>query len=232
MIDIVIFSDDNGIKEIIINNLSNDFNLKINQFSKAKKVHKYLQTNNPQLIIADVTYTDNSAFIEFLENNTSNFPLILIMDDAENIPLEKIRKVKPYIFLSKPTHSYTILSACYAILDNNFIKKRGKKNIIVKSKGKFINLQLDSIQYIVSQGNNCKIYLKSKSYEVRYPLSKFQSDLNHPYIIRSHRQYLVNIKKVSKLDVKNNKIYIDEVELPVGRLYKKLLKTSIKSHIT
>ena len=36
MIDIVILSDDNGIKEIIKNNLLIDFNLKITQFSKSK----------------------------------------------------------------------------------------------------------------------------------------------------------------------------------------------------
>ena len=89
-----------------------------------------------------------------------------------------------------------------------------------------ITFNIKHLLFIKSEGNYIEVFTRTnneiKTQFYRASIQKIEDGLvNYPYVIRSHRTYLVNIKKIShtKGNARNYHLYFDETELniPVAR---------------
>lgn len=80
-------------------------------------------------------------------------------------------------------------------------------------------VDLTGIEYILAFGNYSKIYMTNRQpLVVGTPLKEIESLLNQDSFIRIHRSSIVSVLKIEK--IKDNIVYINNINLPVGKLYR------------
>ncbi len=81
-------------------------------------------------------------------------------------------------------------------------------------------LYLQEVQWISGEGNYTTFITSSRKFVVKISLKKTQRLLPEAFFVRVHRNYIVQLSKVSKIDTSNNLIFIDSQMLPMGRTYR------------
>lgn len=102
--------------------------------------------------------------------------------------------------------------------------------IFVPGDGKsaWIKITLEDIMYIKSDSNYLHIVTEQKEWMSYMTMDSISQELPKKYFYRIHKSYIVNIRKVAKVDPQT--VYlISGTELPIGRSYKnELLDRIIK----
>lgn len=80
---------------------------------------------------------------------------------------------------------------------------------------------LEDIIYLEGQGSYTCVHAADDNYLFRKTLRDFQYLLDH-HFVRIHKSYIINIKSVTKLKVKE--VVLDDVVLPVSRSHREELK--------
>jgi two-component system, LytTR family, response regulator len=93
--------------------------------------------------------------------------------------------------------------------------------IIIKQGYDKHKIALAEIVYLEAMKDYTKIVTATKNYLVLETFTNMQQKLSPDKFIRIHRSYIVNTNKITL--TKNNKIYINDFELPVGKIYRKAL---------
>ena len=94
--------------------------------------------------------------------------------------------------------------------------------LLIKQGHEKCKIQLQDILYVEAMKDYTRIILPGKQYLVLTTLSALQEKLPPEKFVRIHRSYLVRRDKVTR--VKGNKIHLANTELPVGKMYRNVLK--------
>ena len=96
----------------------------------------------------------------------------------------------------------------FNLVFNRIIKEINNKYLyIIEKRDEKIILDLKEIYYIESFGRKIVVHTKNKSYECCNSISKEEKKLKSNGFIRTHRSYLVNMKKIYR--IKNTEILLD-----------------------
>ncbi len=99
-----------------------------------------------------------------------------------------------------------------------------QEDIWVKISDNWIKISIHDIDYVQSYGNYTKLFLTGKKQLlVNSTTAHFEENLPSPPFLRVHKSYLVNMKKISSINL--NSVRISEIEIPIGRTYKGYVKT-------
>jgi two-component system, LytTR family, response regulator len=101
-------------------------------------------------------------------------------------PIERIRL---YMALEK---------AKKAIQLENNLNKEALNKIAIKSNNSFIYLSIEDIFFIEKEGRKCIIHTTNNQFETTQSLQELEEQLPF-YFYKSHRSYLINIRKVEKI---------------------------------
>jgi DNA-binding LytR/AlgR family response regulator len=103
-----------------------------------------------------------------------------------------------------------------------FEKEQESGVLLIKQGYEKCKLQLQDILYLEAMKDYTRIVVPGKQYLVLTTLSSMQDKLPPEKFVRIHRSYIVRLDKITA--VKGNKIFLPSAELPVGKLYKNVLK--------
>ncbi len=103
-----------------------------------------------------------------------------------------------------------------------FEKEQESDVLLIKQGYEKCKLQLQDILYLEAMKDYTRIVVPGKQYLVLTTLSHMQDKLPPERFVRIHRSYIVSLDKI--VSVKGNKIFLPSAELPVGKLYKNILK--------
>lgn len=98
--------------------------------------------------------------------------------------------------------------------------------MIINKKSNIFFIKLDNIWYIEKFGNKTIIKTSNEEFEIRLSLKDFINILPD-YFMKSHRSYIINTKKILKLQyIKNDsyKVFYDNNELDYAFSNKKNIK--------
>jgi len=90
----------------------------------------------------------------------------------------------------------------------------------VKSSNLYHRLETEEIEWVQSEGNYCTIQLADKRFVVKMSLASILEELAIYEFAQVHKRYIVNKEKIEKLDLSNNKIFINGNTIPIGRTFK------------
>jgi len=99
-------------------------------------------------------------------------------------------------------------------------------NIPSKNKNEIININLNNLLFIRAEGNYIEVYTKNDKQVIknlyRVSIQTIENELkNFPYIIRTHRSYVVNIRNIehSKGTARNYLLFFSNINesIPVSR---------------
>lgn len=179
----------------------------------------------PDLIIADI-YLDNRNVCDYLNKKFESTPTLFISNTQEEVILNKTHSFQMSTYLVKPFNKFAFISTLNYLAES-FIKKNSKF-LITKTNNKTPKkIFFNEIDYIIAEGNYCIIFLNNgKKIAKKISLTKFLSLLDTRFR-QINKNSVVNLNAISKLDYLNEKVYIQNQNFPIGRVYKKILEEVI-----
>lgn len=103
------------------------------------------------------------------------------------------------------------------IVENKTIENL-ESNIVLKQDGALVKVQLNAILYIEAYGNYINIYTRKKKFTIREKMHEIENKLPSHLFVRSHKSYIVSLNEISKIE--GNRIFIDDKEIPIGKVYR------------
>ncbi len=217
-------------------------------------IRNYYKLNNKIVCTID-TYSFAETFIEEFYNSPNKYDLLFIdiflnnkngfsiaekikKDFAINIVLYSSSKdfaiegysIDIFGYLLKPLNSNKLFS----LLDK-FHKENNNKIIQLKTNGKMDLIKIKEIIYVESKARKVLFHLDNneiKSYY--YSLDKIQELVDSPVFLRTHKSYLVNMKKITKIQdthfIVTNGDFVQIKQKAVKKIYQEYNNFILKEH--
>ena len=132
-------------------------------------------------------------------------------DNAEVIG--KAISTLPYSYLTKPFKNADLIASVEIA-----IRQSGKKSIpkISVKDGEYnVELPIDEINYIASEGNYLLFHTDKNIYKSRSTIRQVLEELSEITFVQVHRAYIVNKTKIEKYNLKS--LIIKNTEIPVSK---------------
>ena len=189
----------------------------------ALEAFEYLNTNRVDLIFLDLNMPKLKGF-EFLKI-LPNPPKVIVTTAYKEHALEGF-ELNVSDYLLKPFSFERFLKAV-----NNAISTPVKtqvqtsvsiehksKSIFIRSNKKYIQVEIDAIQYIEASGNYTKIITTTDTITIREKVSYVLELLPKEEFLQVHKSFAVAIKHIKSIE--GNRIFIADHIIPIGKLYK------------
>lgn len=197
---------------------------KISSCSNPLEALEIISCSKPDVIFLDIEMPGMSG-IEFLrkKNHTSAMP-VLISSHPE-FALEGF-ELEAFDYLLKPVSSERFAACAFRLRD--FYQMRTKafafdteqenNFIIIKQGYDKYKIGISDILYLEAMKDYTKIVTTDQKYLVLSTLNGIIEKLPVEKFVRIHRSYVVNKNRVDAFQ--KNKVIIQAIELPVGKLYR------------
>jgi two-component system, LytTR family, response regulator len=197
-------------------------------FNKPMDAMLYIQQHEIDLVFLDIQMPGITG-IQFIQS-LSQKPMYILVTAYEKFALEGYN-LNVVDYLLKPVAMDRFVRACNKAMEFFRLKqaadqsKQGavsseQKYIFVNADYKLVKVEFDDIIWIEALKDYLKIHLRNnknplvtrmsmKSIEEQLPVSEF---------IRIHKSYIISKSAISA--VKKTSVFINDMELPVGELYR------------
>lgn len=173
-------------------------------------VHFFKSEQLPILFLSDVNSSDTLS----IKDNNTIFGYVL-----EPIVANNLGSSLEYALRKLSGNKVTEQTEATLIVGGNlFVKKR---NLLCK-------IPVKSIFYIESDKNYCTLVTKREKYVLKISLSKFVQHFSKQEFLQIHKRYVVQIDEIETIDLTNLEIQLQNITLPIGRVYKSQLMDALK----
>lgn len=148
-------------------------------------------------------------------NDKYSVPFIYLTAYENAEIIHKAVATSPYSYLTKPFKSVDLITSV-AIA----IRQSGKKHVpkLTVKEGEYqVELPVDEINYIESDGNYLLFHTDESEYKSRSTIKQILKELSGSTFVQVHRAYVVNKTKVEKFSPKS--LVINNKEIPVSKNY-------------
>ena len=189
-------------------------------YKNALQASNFLASETVDLIFLDI-HMPRLTGLEFLKSIT-NPPQVIFTTAYREYALESY-EFEAVDYLLKPITFTRFLKAVNKLLHKtkglvgDQKEKREKAYLFLNVNRKKVKVIIDDIQYIESLKDYIQIHLSDSKLMVKKQLGQLMDDLP-PYILRVHRSYAVNAKKITAYTAED--IEIGVLEVPIGGKYK------------
>lgn len=186
---------------------------------EAKNVQEALEILKKEMIdlaVLDINLGENEQdgiSLGQLINEKYAVPFIYLTAFETTEMIQKAVATIPYSYLIKPFKTIDLITSIEIA-----IKQFGKKyvpKIAVKDNGYTVDLSVDAINYIESDGNYLSFHTDDKVYKLRMTIKHVLEQLSENNFVQVHRAYVVNKTKIEKFNLKN--VIINNTEIPVSK---------------
>lgn len=186
-------------------------------------------TINPRLVISDIYFNKKPLGLSLIEAcRLRKIPLILITADTRFSTYDMAKQDELCTYLVKPFHQFTLQSSIDLLLKafKNSEDPVSRFILIRDYNGKKNKIALKDILYVEAEGNFCRIHCMDTFYMVKKSLRMLSSELDTGFV-QVHKSFLINRDHVTRFS--NHDIMINNVDIPVGRKFKKNLDDVFKT---
>lgn len=186
-------------------------------FSNPFEASDYLKNNAVDLVFLDIQMPDITG-IQWLK--TLSQPPIVIFTTAYSKYAVEGFNLDVLDYLLKPFDFKRFLKAVnkahdYLLLLQNVDNQAINNHFFVKSEYQTIKIDFDTVLYIESMDDYCRIFLTNgKSILTLCSMKKMVEQLPPTLFCRVHRSYIIALSKIEKIVRKN--VVISKKEIPIG----------------
>ncbi|WP_108809239.1 LytR/AlgR family response regulator transcription factor [Aquimarina spinulae] len=190
----------------------------------ALEAFEYLSKNQVDLIFLDLNMPKLKGF-EFLKTLPSP-PKVIVTTAYKEYALEGYELnisdylLKPFGFerflkaINKAVSSSTRVQPPPEIVGNSTTVE----TIFLHSNKKYIQVVIDTIQYMEAAGNYTKVITTTETITVREKISDLLQSLPKDYFLQVHKSFAVAVKHIKSIE--GNRISIGNDVIPIGKIYK------------
>lgn len=217
----IIVDDEKLAQEVlrILISKSSDIEL-LEVFENAIEAIKYLNDNNMvDLIFLDI-HMHNFSGIDLIKT-LKNPPQIILVTVDKNFAIDAFNYDCVTDYLLKPIQQSRFKSAIERANQKSKIVLLPKNNneesadIYINIDKRLIRIEKASINFIKADRDYLIINTETNEFRVHTCLKKIEEKLDCSFLIKTHRSYIVNIKKI--IDIENNTILIKNKVIPISR---------------
>jgi DNA-binding LytR/AlgR family response regulator len=163
-------------------------------------------------------------------------PFIFLTSSKDRRIFERAKLTSPFGFLLKPFNEleviYAIEMALEKFYDQSMALTGETKNVVINDDHLFIKKNkslkkvfIKDILYVEVEKRYCNIHTAEERFVVLISLVKLSSLFEEHRFIRTHRNFLVNAKKIQEIILNEDSIILEgNVSVPLSDNYKKLTK--------
>lgn len=186
----------------------------------AREALELLKKESIDLCILDINLGENeldgmSLSQQIKEKFDIPFIYLTAYDDPEVI--NKAVATRPYSFLTKPFKNADLIASVEVSIRQSAHLHRYKPSILVKDEDYNLELPIDEINYIESEGNYLFFHTDKKTYKCRSTVKQVLEKLPENIFVQVHRAYVINKTRVEKFSPKS--MMIRNKEIPVSKNY-------------
>ncbi|MDY6800362.1 MAG: LytTR family DNA-binding domain-containing protein [Bacteroidota bacterium] len=191
----------------------------INTFNK--------ENDEIDLIFLDIEMPEMDG-IDFM-NALKNLPQVIIISSKEKYAVNAFDYDVTDYLLKPITYSRfykAVLKAknIYEIKERNDVDE-----IYIKKNSALVRLKYDEILWVEALENYVIINSFSEKFTIHFTMKSIESQLPSKQFKRVHRSYIINVKKIDRIE--DNSIYIKNSEglknIPIGKAYKERFMNDI-----
>jgi DNA-binding LytR/AlgR family response regulator len=193
----------------------------------AMEAMQYLNSAKVDLMFLDLNMPKLKGF-DFLKTLTKP-PKVIVTTAYKEFALEGYELniadylVKPFSFerfvkaINKAVDNSSALSSPFETATTSNEPFR----FFVKGDKKYHQVNSDELLYIEALGNYTKLYLPDEMLISHEKISFYEELLPRTKFLRVHKSFIVPIDKIKLIE--GNRIFINDIEIPIGQTYKSLV---------
>lgn len=191
-------------------------------FEAKKKIELLI----PDLLLLDINLNSEIDGIDLatLIKNL-NIGIIFISAFTDKKTVDRVKQIQPLGYIIKPFNEKEIAITIELAFNNvQKIENNNKQEVesgfvFVKTKNNLsVKINFDNILVIEAYDNYSFIHTVQEKLIVSYTLKDLEQRIQSPFLVRVHRTYIVNIKKVEAIHL--NALIIGKHEIPIGKSYR------------
>lgn len=186
---------------------------------------EFIAQDKPDLILMDIDLNGFLSGIDIARKIIDQeIPVIFMTTFNDETIYQEAMLTNPYGYIVKPFDKISLRSHIERVFKEVPNQQERPQMIedsfFVKVNEVLKRITYNEVYWIQSDRNYADIYLENKRYSAKISLSKLEQQLNTPNLIRIHKQYIINLKKIQ--GVTSNDIIINEKHIPIGAKYKSM----------
>lgn len=193
------------------------------QTLEAKNADEALAILNKELVdlaILDINLGDgemDGISLGNLIQNKQKVPFIYLTAYENAKVISEAVATSPYSYLTKPFKNSDLVASIELAIIKSAKEDRPKPTILVKDGEYKVELALEDINYIESEGNYLLFHTSKKTYKYRSTISQIMESLPATKFLQVHRAFVVNKDKIEKYNSKS--VVVNGVEIPISKNY-------------
>ncbi len=184
---------------------------------------EYLNQHSVDLIFLDLNMPTLKGF-EFLRT-LQNPPKVIVTTAYQEYALEGYELnvvdylLKPFSFerFLKAVNK-TTLNAPKPNPTSTPEATQTTRTIFLRQDKRFVQIELDSIQYLEASGNYTKVVTVAQTISVREKISELLDEFPSGDFLQVHRSFAISKSHISS--IVGNRIFIGNIQIPIGKMFK------------
>ncbi len=190
----------------------------------------------PDLIFMDIDIKGKLSGIDIAEKiDHLKIPIIFLTSFNDEEHYDKTSSILNSTYIVKPADTFTIKSAIKLLMkvsyrvslkvNNNSEVQVRENDIYLRKNDDYFRINKSHIVYVKADRVYCNtVLVDGTSFLNRISLNEYFDLLNSQSFIKPHRSYIVNKERISKLNLNENVIVIEDHNIPISRSAKLELK--------
>jgi DNA-binding LytR/AlgR family response regulator len=182
----------------------------------------------PDVVLVDIALPGKNNGITLGDwlNKEMKIPHIFITSFRDDETIKEAILTNPVTYLTKPVEP-TMLKAAVELSKQKLDKLEdlsGSEEIFyVKVGNKYVKIDAREVRWLEAAGQNYSYiaFSKQNKYAVRSTLKELGKKFHFPEFVQIHRAFIANFNFVDSINDKDQIVYINKNEIPIGRTYRK-----------
>lgn len=189
-----------------------------------------IYADQPDLILMDIDIKGKLSGVEIAEKiQHLDIPILFITSVKQVDSYNRAKETNFIGYMVKPVEEYSLRSAIELAIKNLSHKKIPTKELeafpfkdtlFFKKRGIYKKIEIKSIDYIEADGDYSITIAEGEKLMTSFTLKALESLLADYHFMRIHRRFIINLEKITFLDVNNNQVFVNKTKIPISRTKK------------
>lgn len=183
-----------------------------------------ISKTRPDLVLLDIQLEGEKDGIDLaLELDIRKQPYLFLTSQTDPQTIARVKETHPLGFIIKP-FTEAGLRSNIELAWHNF-KLTETEYLLIKSEGCLHKINQANITYLKAFDNYCYVHTTTKAFLVPHTLKSVTSKINPKFFTKTHRSYVVNLRKVRYLNTTH--LSLGNTTIPLSKGKKEMVKKKL-----
>lgn len=216
----VLLVEDDFLNRRLSKKILSEEGFSVYEAKNATQAIQILNKENINLVILDINLGEDEQDGISIGKKIMNeylIPFIYLTAYETSEIISKAIATKPHSYLTKPFKNTDLITSVKIAINQSANNLEVKPKILVKEEYYNVELPIDEINYIESEGNYLLLHTDHNVYKYRSTIKQIMELLPQTMFIQTHRAFIVNKRKIEKFNLQN--LIIKDRIIPITKTY-------------